>query len=61
MTSSRSRASETATRTEPDAAEDVDETPQLNVREIHSERTVFTEEANTDGWIATDLTVALTE
>jgi len=36
----------------------VDEAPELNVYEIRSDRTVFTEPGNTDGWIATDRTVA---
>jgi hypothetical protein len=34
-----------------------DGTPELNVYEIHSDRTVFTEPNNTDGWIAADETV----
>lgn len=35
----------------------VDETPELNIYEIHSDRIVFTEPGNTDGWIATEETV----
>lgn len=34
-----------------------EETPDLNLYEIHADRTVFTEPDNTDGWIATDYTV----
>lgn len=60
MTSSRSGAAEIATGTEPDAAADVEETPELNVRKVNDERVVFTEEENTDGWIATDLRVPIT-
>lgn len=51
-------------RSQADAAADhvgdgpVDETPDLNVHEVNAERTVLTEPGNTDGWIATDLTVA---
>ncbi|GAD51600.1 hypothetical protein MBEHAL_0360 [Halarchaeum acidiphilum MH1-52-1] len=33
------------------------ETPTVNCRELHSERRVFTEDGNSDGWISTDLTV----
>jgi hypothetical protein len=59
MTSSRSQR--------PDVGRDAtggtsgDETPELNIYEIHSDRTVFTEPGNTDGWIATDETVACPE
>jgi len=35
-----------------------DDAPHLRFYEIHSERMVFTEADNADGWIATDLTVA---
>lgn len=31
----------------------------VNVHQCTPERTVFTEEGNSDGWIATDLTVDL--
>lgn len=42
---------------EPAGNASVDGTPELNLYEIHSERTVLTEPGNTDGWIATDTTV----
>jgi hypothetical protein len=35
------------------------ELPLLNVRTVSEDRSVFTEEGNPDGWIATDLTVPL--
>lgn len=35
------------------------ETGRVAVHECSPEKIVFTEEGNTDGWIATDLTVAL--
>ncbi|MFB6141842.1 MAG: hypothetical protein ABEJ30_00695 [Halorientalis sp.] len=40
---------------------DRDETgaPEIRSHRATEERTVFTEEGNTDGWIATDLTVDL--
>lgn len=57
MTSSRSRTSDLDDHTERVGDDPVDESPQLNVYEIHSERTVLTEPDNTDGWIATDVTV----
>lgn len=47
----------------PDAERDTsrgppaDGTPELNSYEIRSDRTVFTESGNADGWIATDYTV----
>lgn len=43
---------------EPAGDVPADETPALNRYEIHAERTVMTEPGNTDGWIASDLTVA---
>lgn len=57
MTPSRSTTSDTDSS--PGSVEDapVDEAPDLNVYEIHSERTVLTEPGNTDGWIAADTTV----
>jgi len=33
----------------------------VNVRTVSEDRSVFTEEGNPDGWIATDLTVPLEE
>lgn len=44
-------------------AEGADEStvPLVTARSVSEERTVFTEENNPDGWIATDLTVPLTE
>lgn len=55
MTSSRSQRPDA----ERDAAREptADERPELNIYEIHADRTVFTEPDNTDGWIATDETV----
>lgn len=40
----------------PDA-DDEEETPVINCHRATADRRVFTEEGNTDGWIATDLTV----
>lgn len=37
------------------------EVPLVTARSLSEERTVFTEEHNPDGWIATDLTVPLRE
>lgn len=45
-----------AERTGP---EDRDAPPRVTAVNSSPDRTVFTEESNTDGWIATDLTVAL--
>lgn len=36
-----------------------DEDSRVTVHRSSPNRTVFTEEGNTDGWIATDLTVSL--
>jgi hypothetical protein len=36
-----------------------DEGSRVTVHRSSPDRTVFTEEGNTDGWIATDLTVSL--
>ncbi|MFC6614327.1 hypothetical protein ACFQAS_05065 [Halopenitus salinus] len=57
MTTSRSRPSDADAAS--DSADDsrIDDAPELNVYEIHSERTVLTEPGNTDGWIASDTTV----
>ncbi|SFS06914.1 hypothetical protein SAMN05216559_3121 [Halomicrobium zhouii] len=45
----------------PDAVElpDVDDETTVTAHCCNPERTVFTEEGNSDGWIATDLTVEL--
>ncbi|GGL56157.1 hypothetical protein [Halocalculus aciditolerans] len=40
-------------RPNPDATD----SPTVYCREIHTDRAVFTEDGNGDGWIATDLTV----
>jgi hypothetical protein len=58
--SPRSQPSD-ATSVEPSADGPADDTPELNVHEVTSERTVLTEPGNTDGWIATDTTVPLPE
>jgi len=42
------------TRTDPQDGES-----RVTVHRSSPDRTVFTEEGNTDGWIATDLTVSL--
>ncbi|WP_435101568.1 hypothetical protein [Halarchaeum sp. P4] len=47
---------ETADET-PEFDAEYDETPTVNCRAVHSDRRVFTEDGNSDGWIATDLTV----
>ncbi|MFQ3475476.1 hypothetical protein HKK80_04335 [Halonotius sp. F2-221B] len=41
-------------------AETPDDTPQVSVCNATPDRTVFTEEGNEDGWIATDCSVAVT-
>lgn len=43
-----------------DAATTADEAPNVAACETCPGRVVFTEDGNTDGWISTDLTVALT-
>jgi hypothetical protein len=45
---------------EPDAdSEPTDDAPCVSVCKATPERTVFTEEGNEDGWIATDYSVSL--
>lgn len=51
----------------PDTVDDDEETadpeadaPLIKSHRATEDRTVFTEDGNTDGWIATDLTVACT-
>jgi hypothetical protein len=61
MTTSRSRTPDTETAGDPSVDSPGNETPELNVYELHADRTVLTESGNTDGWIATDLTVTLSE
>lgn len=50
-----SNRSETESRAHSDVADESD--TEISVHRPTSEKTVFTEEGNTDGWIATDLTV----
>ncbi|MFC6755466.1 MULTISPECIES: hypothetical protein [Haloarcula] len=38
---------------------ETDECPTVTAHKSHTERTVFTESGNKEGWIATDLTVEL--
>ena len=38
-----------------------DEIPAVSAHRTSPERTVFTEDGNTDGWISTDHTVSLVE
>ncbi|WP_299263932.1 DUF7331 family protein [Halorientalis sp.] len=42
-------------------AEPADDAPLIKSHNATDERTVFTEDGNTDGWIATDLTVECKE
>ena len=42
----------------PEAA---DAAPRITAHETRPDRAVFTETGNTDGWIATDVTVDVTE
>ncbi|WP_424018917.1 DUF7331 family protein [Halorientalis pallida] len=42
-------------------AEPEDDAPVIKSHRATDERTVFTEDGNTDGWIATDLTVECRE
>jgi len=37
--------------------ESTDDQPTVTAHRSHTERTVFTEHGNKDGWIATDLTI----
>ncbi|WP_164471126.1 hypothetical protein [Halorubrum sp. CSM-61] len=46
-------------RIERDVEESSDARPRVEASRCSPERTVFTEEGNTDAWIATDLTVEL--
>jgi hypothetical protein len=39
--------------------DEVDGVPTVNAHSLSDERTVFTEDGNEDGWISTDLTVAI--
>lgn len=63
MTTTREESRETAAvssaDTDTDVDDPVDERPTVNAREVHESRVVFTEEGNSDGWIATDGTVSL--
>lgn len=61
MTTSRSQTTDANRGADPTGTDPVDETPTLNLYEIHSERTVLTESGNTEGWIATDTTVTPSE
>lgn len=58
MKTSRSRLSDTDAENEPVGDAPVDESPELNVYDLGSDRTILTEPSNTDGWIASDTTVA---
>lgn len=40
-------------------ARDEEDCPAVTAHECSSDRTVFTEDGNTDAWIATDTTVSL--
>lgn len=40
-------------------ATETDELPVVNTHDLSTDRTVFTEEGNEDGWISTDLTVSI--
>jgi hypothetical protein len=46
-------------RVEREVEESSDARPRVEASRCSPERTVFTEEGNTDAWIATDLTVEL--
>lgn len=61
MTTSRSRTSDAEATSDPTADLQAGDAPELNVYEIHSRRTVLTEPGNTDGWIASDVTVSLSD
>ena len=39
--------------------DETDDCPTVTAHKSHTERTVFTENGNKEGWIATDLTVDL--
>jgi hypothetical protein len=41
--------------------DDEEDRPTVTAHESNPKRTVFTEEGNKDGWIATDLTVDLSQ
>jgi len=57
MTTSRSRTADANVGEAATNRDGVDETPGLNAYEIQSGRTVLVDPDDTDGWIATDLTV----
>ncbi|MFB6302621.1 MAG: hypothetical protein ABEH78_07155 [Haloferacaceae archaeon] len=59
MTTSHGRAADADFGGVPAEDDSDDEAPRLNAYEIHSDRTVLTEPGNTDGWIASDVTVEL--
>lgn len=61
MTTSRSQTQDTDASVAPTGSAPPEETPELNIYEIHAERTVVTEPGNTEGWIATDVTVTPSE
>ncbi|MFW5939559.1 MAG: hypothetical protein ACOCQU_03840 [Halolamina sp.] len=42
-----------------DTAGETGEPPVVNTHSLSTERTVFTEDGNEDGWISTDLTVGI--
>jgi len=48
-----------APASEREATEDSDDETVVSAHQCTPDRTVFTEDGNSDGWIATDLTVEL--
>lgn len=61
MTTSRSRPSDADAENDSVGDSPDDDSPELNVYDLNSGRTVLTEPGNTDGWIASDTTVAPSE
>jgi len=49
--------SQTRTREGTETTEEDADVPPVTAHECSGDRTVFTEDGNTDGWIATDLTM----
>jgi hypothetical protein len=54
-------AAGTQTRAEHDAESDAEDRPEIAVCESAPGKAVFLESGNTDGWIASDATVPVTE
>jgi hypothetical protein len=54
-------AAGTQSRAAPDAEQEPDDRPEISVCESAPGKSVFLEAGNTDGWIASDATVHVTQ